>query len=146
MQQKNPAQEFMDTMQSSMKTMMDGTPTANPFDIKSIMEAQRKSMQAITEANQRVMDNWQALARRQTEMVTQFVQDNSTMARDVLSTAASSPQESLSRQADMMKAVYEKTLLNTRELAEMMRQSSVETADIIKGGMSAGAAKAKKAE
>lgn len=131
MQQKNPAQNFFETMQSNIKDMMDGMPSANPFDVKSVMDAQRKNFEAMTNA----MQGWQTIARRQAEMVTQFVQDNATMARSAMD-ATASPQDAMTRQADLMKAACEKTMLNTQELGEMMRKATIETANILGGSVS----------
>ncbi|PZO78100.1 MAG: hypothetical protein DI626_12095 [Micavibrio aeruginosavorus] len=123
-------------MQSNIKDMMNGMPTANPFDVKSVMDVQRKNFEAMTNA----MQGWQSIAQRQAEMVTQFVQDNATMARSAMDTTAS-PQDAMTRQAELVKAVCEKTMLNTQEIAEMMRKATVETANIMGSNVKKAAAK-----
>lgn len=143
MQQKNPADNFFSDIQSAMKKMMEANPAANPFDFKTIMETQRKNFQAITEANQRAMQGWQTLAQRQAEMVSKFVQDNSTLARDAMD--ASTTQDKFAKQADAMKKAYETSLLNTRELTEILRQSTIETAEVINRRFVAGAGEMKAA-
>lgn len=129
MQQKNSAGNFLNDMQSTFKEMMSSVPTAAPFDFKAMMEAQRKNFQAITEANQRAFQGWQALAQRQTEMVSQFVQDNSGMASEAM--AESTPQDKLAKQAEMIKMVCAKSISNTQELAEILRQSTADTAEVL---------------
>lgn len=129
MQQKNPAESFFNDMQSTMKQLMGGTPTANPFDLKTVLEAQRKNIQALTEANKRAMQGWQTLAQRQTEMITQFVQDNSTLAREALTENA--PEDKFARQADMIKSAYETSMSNAQELVEMMTECTKDAAEVI---------------
>lgn len=129
MQQKNPAANFFSDMQSTMKQMMESAPTANPFDFKTVLEAQRKNIQALTEANQCALNGWQNLAKRQAEMVTQFVQDNSGLATQSLSPAA--PQETLAKQTELLKSVCEQTLQNAREITEIVRKNTVDTAEIV---------------
>lgn len=129
MQQKNPAANFFSDVQSTVKQMMDAAPAANPFDFKTVMEAQRKNMQALTEANQCALNGWQTLARRQAEMVAKFVQDNSGLAAQGLSPAA--PQETLAKQTELLKSVCEQTLQNAREITEIVRKNTADTAEIV---------------
>lgn len=129
MQQKNPAANFFSDMQSTMKQMLESAPTANPFDFKTVMEAQRKNMQALTEANQCAINGWQALAKRQAEMVTQFVQDNSGLAAQGIS--PTTPQETLAKQTELLKSVCEQTLQNAREITEIVRKNTADTAEIV---------------
>lgn len=129
MQQKNSAENFLNDMQNTFKDMMNSVPASNPFDFKTILETQRKNFQAITEANQRAFQGWQTLAQRQTEMVSQFVQDNSGIAREAAT--ESTPQDKFARQAELIKTACEKSLLNSKELAEIMRKSTFETAEVL---------------
>lgn len=129
MQQKNPAANFFSDMQSTMKQMMESAPTANPFDFKSVMEVQRKNMQALTEANQCVMNGWQNLAKRQAEMVAQFVQDNSGLATQGLTPVG--PQEALAKQTELLKSVCEQTMQNAREITEIVRKNTADATEIV---------------
>lgn len=129
MQQKNPAANFFSDMQSTMKQMMESAPTANPFDFKTVMEAQRKNIQTLTEANQCVMNGWQTLAKRQAEMVAQFVQDNSGLATQGLSPA--SPQETLAKQTELLKTVCEQAMQNAREITEIVRKNTADATEIV---------------
>ncbi len=129
MQQKNSAENFFTGMQTALKDMMGSVQSPSAFDMKAMMEAQRKNFQAITEANQRAFQGWQSLAQRQAEMVSQFVQDNSGLARETMSEGT--PQEKFSKQAEIIKSAYEKSILNTQELGEMMRKVTMETAEVL---------------
>ncbi len=129
MAQKHPAQNFFEDMQNKFQDMMSGAPIAPAFDVRSMMELQRKNMQAFTEANQKVMDGWQTLAQRQTEMVSQFVQDNSNLMRETMKEGT--PQDKFGRQAEILKKSCELTLENSKELGEIVRKNSMETANIL---------------
>lgn len=142
MQQKNSAGNFFSDMQSTMTQMMDAAPTGNPFDIRALMEAQRKNMQALTEANQCMMNGWQAMAKRQAEMVSQFVQDNSGLAGQTISPAA--PQEAMTKQAELLKATCTQAMENAREIAEIARKCTADTADVLNRRMMAGMGEIKK--
>lgn len=141
MQQKNSAENFFNDMQTTLKDMVGTMPSAAPFDFKAVLEAQRKNFQAITEANQRALQGWQTLAQRQAEMVSQFVQDNSGLARDAM--AEGTPQDKFARQTEIFKNACQKSILNTQELGEIMRKCTVDTAEVLNRRLSAGLSEAK---
>lgn len=125
MQQKKPGETILGDMQSTWQTMMGSFPAS----MQSLMETQRKNMQAIGEANKQALQGWQALAQRQTEMVSEFLQNNSTMAGQ--SMAEGSTADKIAAQADLMKSVYERSVANTRELAEMAATCTKEAAEVL---------------
>lgn len=129
MQQKNSAENFFSDMQSTLKQMMSSAPAGYPFDLKTVMEAQRKNIQAITEANQRAFEGWKTLAQRQTEMVSQFMQDNSGLARETF--AEGTPETKFAKQAELLKTSYEKSIQNAQELVEIAQSSASEAAEVI---------------
>ena len=90
------------------------------------METNRKNFQAITEANQRAFKGWQNLAQRQTEMVSQFLQDNAGAAY-----SESAAENRFAAGADAINAAYQRSIANTQELAELASQCTKEAADVI---------------
>jgi phasin family protein len=128
MQQKTSPQEFFGDVQSTLQQWMKAVP-GYPLDMKTMMEAQRKNIQAITEANQRTLEGWQALAQRQAEMMSKMVQNNSTMAGRAF--AEGTPQEKIAQQAELVKAAYENTMANSQEIADFMSKCTKETANVI---------------
>lgn len=129
MQQKNPAGSFFDDVQSTWKQFLGNTPASYPFDIKTVMDAQRKNIQAINEANQRTFEGWKELAQRQTEMVSQFMQDNSGIARETF--AEGSAEAKFAKQTEIMKNSYEKSVQNAQELVEIARSFATDAAELI---------------
>ena len=121
-------------------------PTGNPFldfdiskalgeikmpglDMDSIIATQRKNIEAVTAANQLAVEGLQAVIRRQTEILRQTLEEAGSAATEVI--AAGSPEEKASKQAELVKAAFERTLANARELAEMVAKSNTEAADVL---------------
>lgn len=116
---------------------------ATPFDLKAIMEAQRKNVQAFTDAQQVAMDSLQALAQRQTEIISQIVEDQSLVAKELM--GEGTPESKIAKNADLFKKIYERTVSNMRDLSEMMNKSNVEASNIINKRVSAGMSELKTA-
>ena len=105
------------------------------IDIKTLMETQRRNMQAFSEAGQLAMGSWQNLARKQAEMMTRMVQDNSNIMQETLKEGT--PEEKVARQAEVFKKAYEQSVLNSREMTELVIKSGKDTVDLINKRVSA---------
>jgi len=121
-------------------------PTGNPFlefdlskalgefkapgvDIDAIMAAQRRNIEAVTAANQLAFEGLQAVVRRQTEILRQSMEEAGSMVSDLM--AAGSPEDKAAKQAELIKATFEKALANMKELSEMVAKSNTEAADVL---------------
>jgi phasin family protein len=102
---------------------------AVPFDMKSLMESQRKNVQAITEAQQLALGGLQAIAQRQSEIMSQIVEDNSSIAKELM--AEGTPEEKIAKNAKLFKNYYERTVKNMQELSEMINKSNSEATSVI---------------
>lgn len=100
-----------------------------PFDLKAVMDIQRKNLQAFSEAQHLVVESLQALAQRQAEIISQAVEDQTSLLREIIGDG--SPEEKVAKQADRMKKNYEKSVANWRELSEMAQKSGQEAGDIV---------------
>ena len=98
-------------------------------DVEAVMSSQRKNVEALTKANQLVIEGMQALARRQAEIVRGGIEEAQTLMRDM--SQAHSPEERVAKHAEAAKAALEKALANARELAEIMARSGNEAVDVI---------------
>ena len=98
-------------------------------DMDAIMASQRKNIEALTNANKLAFEGIQAVARRQADVMRQMIEEISGMVSELMS--ASSPEERVTKQADLAKAAYEKVLGNMKELAEMLAKSNTEAAEVI---------------
>jgi len=92
------------------------------FDVDSILAAQRKNLEAFTQANQFAVEGIQALAKRQVEIVSAAIEEASTALRDL--TAPGAPEEKIAKNAELAKTSYEKALSATRELAELIAKTN----------------------
>jgi phasin family protein len=119
---KNPFME-MDV------TKMMGDFKMPTMDVEKLMTVQRKNVEALTNANQLAIEGMQAIARRQAEIMRQMIEETSQALK--LMMEQGSPEERMAKQADLMKAGFEKTLANLRELGEMVAKSNREAFDVI---------------
>jgi phasin family protein len=100
-----------------------------PFDMQDFMDLQRKNIQAFGEAQQLAMENIQAVAQKQTEFISQIVEENSKLATEIM--ADGSPEDKVARQADLVKKSYEKSMINAQKIAEMVSNCNQQASDII---------------
>lgn len=103
--------------------------SAMPFDMQGMMELSRKNFQAFGEAQQLAMEGIQAIAQKQTEFLSQMVEDNSKLAKEMM--AEGSTEEKVAKQADMVKKSYEKSMINAQKIAEMVSNSNQKASEII---------------
>jgi phasin family protein len=126
MTQKNPFADFF--AQSDFSKLFENYQGA-PFDMKSFLETQRKNIQALTEAQQLTMEGFQAIAQRQSEILSQLVEDNSSMAKQFISEGT--PEEKIAKNAKLFKSVYERTVSNLKDLSEIVSKSNEEASNVI---------------
>jgi phasin family protein len=91
-------------------------------DMTAIFDARRKDIEALIEANKAAYASMQALAKKQTEMLTQAMQGIQEAAQAALSSAGDPV-----RQAELGRMACEKTLTDMKDLADMVRQSQADT-------------------
>lgn len=99
------------------------------FDADAIMEAQRKNLEAVTQANQLAVDGVRAVAQRQTEIVQQAFGEASELFRDWA--ASDSPEDRLAKSAEVAKQVFEKGMASARELNELGNRVGAEALSVI---------------
>ena len=99
------------------------------LDMAPIIESRRKDMEALVEANKATYDAMQALARKQTEILSQAMQriQDSAKAMAVGGAGATAP----AKQTELARDAYQKALADMKELAEMARKSQVDAMAII---------------
>lgn len=114
-----------------MNSMKNLTPMAGmfPFDIGTVLETMRKNMQAMTEAQQIALENVQAIVQRQAEILTQMVEDNTGFAQQIMTEGT--PEEKISRQAEIARKSYERSMSNLTELSDMLVKSNREAGEVI---------------
>lgn len=96
---------------------------------QSLAEAQRKNVEALTQANKVAIEGWQSLAQRQTEITRQVIADFTTALQDLA--GAESVEGRLARQTEMVKEGFEQAVSNARELTELGVKSQSEALDLL---------------
>ena len=89
-------------------------------DIPALVESGRKDMEALVEANKSAYQGLQALARKQSEMLTEAMHKIQEAAAH---TGGKTPG---AKPAQMAHEVYHKTLADMKELADIVRSSQAE--------------------
>ena len=108
----NPTNPFGDVTKMMEQFKMPG------IDMTAIVQAQRKGIESLVEANKAAFESMQALAKRQTEMMTEAMQDMQNAAKNGVG-GMTDP----TKQAELVRKGFEKTLAGMKELAEMARQA-----------------------
>lgn len=99
------------------------------LDMQSLMEAQRKNLEAISQANRIAVEGAQALGQRQMEILRTTMEEASRVMSDLA--ASGTPEARMAKQADLVRDAFERAIANTRELAEMGAKSNSEALDLI---------------
>jgi phasin family protein len=106
----------------------DFTKLLQPFkipgvDFSSIVERERKNIEALAQANRIAFEGWQNLARRQSEIL----QDSMKRAVD-----DAKSQTALQKGAELARSAFETALANMRELAEIATKSQKDAFEVIR--------------
>jgi phasin family protein len=100
-----------------------------PFDIQSLMETQRKNIQCFSEAQQLTLQNMQAMANRQAELFSQTLESQSSLTSDLM--REGKPEDKLAKNAEAIKASYEKAMSNAAEISEMVKKANAEATGLL---------------
>jgi len=98
-------------------------------DMASMIEARRKDIDAITEANKIAYEGMQALVQKQTEILSKSMQEIQAAAQKM--TAGGDPAEAMAKQGEFVQQGLQTALNNMRELAEMAQKSQAEALAVI---------------
>ena len=105
-------------------------PVALPtVDVDALIAAQRRNVEALTEANQVAADGVKSFATRQTDIV-RGVFDDYAKAMNALM-GVSDPQTGAVKQAELAKASFDKSVDSVRELAEIAAKTQAKTLDVL---------------
>jgi phasin family protein len=99
------------------------------FGINTVVDIQRRNVEALTAANQTIAQGLQTVVQRQGEIARQSVKQ----FQDLVSFKPSSTSvtETLVKQIDVAKTAYEKNVTNARELGDIVAKVGLEAADIL---------------
>jgi phasin family protein len=92
------------------------------FDVNTVVDIQRRNVEALTAANQTIAQGLQTVVRRQGEIARQSVKQ----VQDLLSGKPASVTEALVKQIDLTKTSYEKNVADVRELSDIVAKVGTE--------------------
>ena len=101
----------------------------NGVDVQAVVSAQKKNVEALTAANQLAAEGFQALAKRQTEIIRQSVEATTAAMRDLI--GQGSPEEKAARQTEFAQEAFQRAIAHSRELADMVQKAQSEALDVI---------------
>ena len=99
------------------------------LDNHGLMEAHRKNIEALTEANRVAFEGAEAMARRQTEIVREAMDEAAKAMQQVQH--AGSNEERVAKQTDLAKNTFETALKHARELAEIGAKAQNEALELL---------------
>jgi phasin family protein len=100
-----------------------------PFDVEAVWAAQRRNIEAFTQANQLAVEGAHALVKRQIEMTQQTFEDMSTMLRDM--TQPASTEDRIAKNTEFAKKVIDKSLSHGREIAALATKAGSEATEVL---------------
>jgi phasin family protein len=106
------------------------------FDFSAILDIQRKNIEAFTAASQTFTQGLQTVAQRQSEIARQQIEQFQSLLS--VTTPNAPVEDNLIKQADLVKAAYEKNVANAREVREILTKVSTEVSDILSRRVVAG--------
>jgi phasin family protein len=99
------------------------------FDIKALLDIQRKNILAFSQAHRLACEGLQAVAQRQMELFSQTVEESSSFIREIM--AEGTAEEKTEQQFDRVKQSWEKSLADWHLLTSMIGGAGEEASNII---------------
>src|SRR6059058_1560293 len=100
-----------------------------PFDVEAVWAAQRRNIEALSQANQLAVEGAQALARRQIELTRETFEGFSTLLRDLAQPA--SPEDRIAKNTDYAKQMLEKGVNHGREVVSIAAKTGADAAEVL---------------
>ena len=100
-----------------------------PFDVEAVWAAQRRNIEALSQANQLAVEGVQALAQRQFELTREAFEGFSTLLRDLAQPA--STEARIAKNTDYAKQLLEKGVSHGREIAALAAKTGTEAAEVL---------------
>jgi phasin family protein len=100
-----------------------------PFDVEAVWAAQRRNIEALSQANQLAVEGVQALARRQIELTRETFEGFSTLLRDLAQPA--SAEDRIAKNTEYAKQMLEKGVNHGREVVSIATKASTDAAAVL---------------
>lgn len=100
-----------------------------PLDVEAVWAAQRRNIEAFSQANQAAVEGVQAVARRHIELTREAFDGLSALLRDLAQPA--SPEDRIAKNTDYAKQMLEKGVAHSREVATIATKAGADAAEIL---------------
>lgn len=100
-----------------------------PFDVDAVWAAQRRNIEAMSQANQLAVEGVQALARRQIELTRETFEGFSALLRDLAQPA--STEDRIAKNTEYAKQMLEKGVNHSREIATIAAKTGADAAQVL---------------
>ena len=100
-----------------------------PFDVEAVWAAQRRNIEALSQANQLAVEGVQALAQRQIELTRQAFEGFSALVREL--TQPASTEDRITKNTEYAKQMLEKGVSHGREIAALAAKTGTEAAEVL---------------
>jgi phasin family protein len=101
----------------------------HPFDVEAVWAAQRRNIEALSQANQAAIAGVQALAKHQIELTRATFEGFSTLMRDLAQPA--STEDRVAKNTEYVKQVLENGVKHSGEIATIAAKAGSEAAEIL---------------
>jgi phasin family protein len=98
-------------------------------DWQELMASQQKNVEALTRANQVLLEGAQAVVQREVEILQKAMQEFAEASRELMQEG--DPQAQTQKRLELARASFEAALRNMRELAEMAGRANREALEMI---------------
>lgn len=99
-------------------------------DIERLIEHHRKNLETLEKTTRAASAGASSVMAKQRELLEQTLREFTDMAQDFR--ASGNPQDMLAKQADFARRSFETAIRNASEVADVVRQSSTETIEILR--------------
>jgi phasin family protein len=100
-----------------------------PPDMEALMAAHRRNLETLSAANRVALEGAQAVARRNMEIMQQTMTELTESMRNFAT--VENPSARAARQADLLKAAYERAVANMQEIGDLIQKSSGEALGLL---------------
>ena len=107
-----------------------------PLDVESVWAAQRRNLEALSQANQLAVEGMQAVARQQIELTREAFEGFSTLLRDLATPA--STEDRIAKNTEYAKQLLEKGVSHSNKIATIAAKAGSGAADVLHKRASAG--------
>ena len=100
-----------------------------PFDVEAIWAAQRRNIEAFSQANQLAVESVHAVARRQIELTRETFEGFSALLRDLAQPV--SAEDRIAKNTDYAKQMLEKGVSHGREVVSIAAKAGADAAEVL---------------